>query len=156
VGHIDCDKSELLSVNTLHVCLTVAKTRCYILGSTQGAFFIFHLLTKPFPSRDQPPIHLNHMTNHLTKSPDHPHDQSHATSVTCFSKSPVLYHLLLKVTCPISPAPKSPAHHLILPHLTSHDPISAPDSSLLLTSVSFLDSWPAHYTFLIASFYDSY
>jgi len=35
----------------------------YVLGLTQGAFFIFHLLTKPFPSHDQPPIHLDHMTN---------------------------------------------------------------------------------------------
>ena len=25
---------------------------------------------------------------------------------------------------------ESPAHHLMLPHLTSHDPISTPDSSL--------------------------
>jgi len=64
------------------------------LGLHRGTFFIFHLLIKPFPSRDQPPIHLDHMTNHLTKSPDHPHDQSHAIPVTCSSKSPVLHHLL--------------------------------------------------------------
>ena len=85
-----------------------------------GRNFHFYLLTKPFPSCDQPPIHLDHMTNHLTKSPDHSHDQSHAIPVTCSSKSP----------CPISPAPESPAHHLILTHLTSHDPIPTPDSSL--------------------------
>ena len=30
-------------------------SRCYILGLMQGVFFIFHLLTKPFPSHDQSP-----------------------------------------------------------------------------------------------------
>jgi len=74
-----------------------------------GCIFIFHLLTKPFPSRDQPPIHLDHMTNHLTS-----HLTTHMTSHMPFQ----------------SPAPESPAHHLILPHLTSHDPIPTPDSSL--------------------------
>jgi len=69
-------------------------SRCYVLGLTQGAFFIFHLLTKPFPSRDQPPIHLDHMTNHLTS-----HLTSHMTSHMPFqSPAPqsylVLYHLL--------------------------------------------------------------
>jgi len=86
---------------------------CYVLGLTQGAFFIFHLLTKLFPSRDQPPIHLDYMTNHLTS-----HLTTHMTSHMPF-QSPAPQ----KSPCPISPAPKSPAHHLILPHLTSHDPI---------------------------------
>ena len=63
--------------------------QCYILGLTQGAFFIFHLLTKPFPSCDQPPIHLDHMTNHLT---------SHLTThMTCYMPSS---HLLLKCHLP--------------------------------------------------------
>ena len=71
-----------------------ADEECYVLGLTQGAFFIFHLLTKPFPSRDQPPIHLDHMTNHLTS-----HLTTHMTSHMPF-QSPalqshlVLYHLL--------------------------------------------------------------
>jgi len=95
-----------------------SEAACYVLGLMQGAFFTFHLLTKPFPSRDQPPIHLDHMTSHMPFQSPAP--QSHAIPVTCSSKSP----------CPISPAPKSPAHHLILPHLTSHDPIPIPDSSL--------------------------
>jgi len=66
---------------------------CYVLGLTQGAFFIFHLLTKPFPSCDQPPIHLDHMTNHLTS-----HLTTHMTSHMPFQ----------------SPAPQS---HLVLYHL---------------------------------------
>ena len=73
--------NELRSLAHMHVFVLVPC--CYVLGATQGAFFIFHLLTKPFPSRDQPPIHIDHMTNHLTKSPDHPHDQSHAIPITC-------------------------------------------------------------------------
>jgi len=95
---------HIWSLMTIHV-----NPFCYVLGPMQGAFFIFHLLTKPFPSRDQPPIHLDHMTNHLTS-----HLTTHMTSHMPFQ----------------SPAPKSPAHHLILPHLTSHDPIPTPDSSL--------------------------
>jgi len=87
----------------------LGRASCYVLRFTQGAFFIFHLLTKPFPSCDQPPIHLDHMTNHLTS-----HLTTHMTSHMPFQ----------------SPAPKSLAHHLILPHLTSHDPIPTPDSSL--------------------------
>jgi len=67
---------------------------CYVLGLTQGAFFIFHLLTKPFPSRDQPPIHLDHMTNHLTSHLTTHITKSHAIPITCSSKSPVLHHLL--------------------------------------------------------------
>jgi len=82
---------------------------CYVLGFTQGAFFIFHLLTKPFPSCDQPPIHLDHMTNHLTS-----HLTTHMTSHMPFQ----------------SPAPKSPEQSPDTPHLTSHDPIPTPDSSL--------------------------
>ena len=70
------------------------KLVCYVLGLTQGVFFIFHLLTKLFPSRDQPPIHLDHMTNHLTS-----HLTTHMTSHMPFqSPAPqshlVLYHLL--------------------------------------------------------------
>jgi len=66
---------------------------CYVLGLMQGAFFIFHLLTKPFPSRDQPPIHLDHMTNHLTSHLtthmishmpfQSPAPQSHLSYITC-------------------------------------------------------------------------
>jgi len=131
----------------------------------QGAFFIFHLLTKPFPSRDQPPIHLNHMTNHLTshltthmtshmpfqspapKSPAHhlilPHLTSHDPKPFLSRDQPPIHldhmtnhltsHLTTHMTSHMpfqSPAPKSPAYHLILPHLTSHDPIPTPDSSL--------------------------
>ena len=92
---------------------------CYVLGLMQGVFFIFHLLTKPFPSHDQSPIHLNHMTNHLTS-----HLTTHMTSHMPF-QSPAPQSHLFYVTCP-----KSPAHHLILPHLTSHDPIPTPDLSL--------------------------
>jgi len=82
----------------------------------QGAFFIFHLLTKPFLSRDQPPIHLDHMTNHLTS-----HLTTHMTSHMPF-KSPALQsHLLPSHLFP---------NHLTLPHLTSHDPILTPESPL--------------------------
>ena len=66
----------MLSHLTGYNCgLQATLTECYILGLMQGAFFIFHLLTKPFPSRDQPPIHLDHMTNHLTS-----HLTTHMTS----------------------------------------------------------------------------
>jgi len=67
----------------------------------------------------------HHVTNHPSISITWPITWPPTWPVTCHFS-----HLLLKVTCPISPAPKSPAHHLILPHLTSHDPIPAPDSSL--------------------------
>ena len=66
---------------------------CYVLGLTQGAFFIFHLLTKPFPSRDQPPIHLDHMTNHLTS-----HLTTHLTSHMPF-QSPAPQRHPFYVTC---------------------------------------------------------
>jgi len=97
-----------------------------------GCIFHFHLLTKPFPSRDQPPIHLDHMTNHLT------------THMTC--------HMPL-----ISPAPKSPAHHLILLHLTSHDPIPTPDSSLF-AYLSLASGFSAHLLYFLytSHFHDSY
>jgi len=71
----------------------LAPPSCYVLGPTQGVFFIFHLLTKPFPSCDQPPIHLDHMTNHLTSHltthmTSHmplqsPAPQSHLSYITC-------------------------------------------------------------------------
>jgi len=130
---------------------------CYVLGLTQGAFFIFHLLTKPFPSRGQPPIHLDHMTNHLTS-----HLTTHMTSHMPFQspapKSPA-HHLILPHLTPChskSPAPKSPAHHLILPHLTPHDPIPTPDLPLF-AYLSFASRFSARLLyFLITSFYDSY
>jgi len=57
----------------------------------------------------------------------------------------------------MSPAPKSLAHHLILPHLTSHDSIPTPDSSLLLTLALLPDSQPAYYFFhSLPLFCDSY
>ena len=102
---------------------------CYVLGPTQGAFFIFHLLTKPFPSRDQPPIHLDHMTNHLTS-----HLTTHMTN-----------HMPSQ-----SPAPKSPTHHLILPHLTSHDPIPTPDS-LLFAYLSLASGFSARLLYFLCS-----
>ena len=113
---------------------------CYVLGLTQGAFFIFHLLTKPFPSRDQPPIHLDHMTNHLTS-----HLTTHMTSHMPF-QSPAPQ----ESPCPISPAPESPAHHLTLPHLTSHDPIPTPDSSLF-AYLSFASGFSARLLYLLHS-----
>jgi len=97
----------------------LGRASCYILGPTQGAFFIFHLLTKPFPSRDQPPIHLDHMTNHLTS-----HLTTHMTGHMPFQsptpQSHLSYITCSQVTC------ASPD----TPHLTSHDPIPTPDSSL--------------------------
>jgi len=80
--------------------------KCYVLGLTQGAFFIFHLLTKPFPSRDQPPIHLDHMTNHLTS-----HLTTHMTSHMPFQspapQSHLSYITCSQVTCasPDTPSP---------------------------------------------------
>jgi len=71
------------------VSLQSAHLHCYVLGLTQGAFFIFHLLTKHFPSHDQPPIHLDHMTNHLTTHMTNhmpfqsPAPQSHLSYITC-------------------------------------------------------------------------
>ena len=72
--------------------------------------------------------------------------------VTCHSS-----HLLLKVTCPMSPAPQSPAHHLILPHLISHDPIPTPNLSFS-AYLSLAPEFSAHLLFPshIAPFYDSY
>ena len=91
------------NVNKLHI----SQHNCYVLGLTQGAFFIFHLLTKPFPSRDQPPTHLDHMTNHLTSHLT-THMTSHMPSSHLLLKtSPALYHLL--------------PDHLILPYLIPHD-----------------------------------
>jgi len=55
-------------VSCLSSLQCVIVSLCYVLGLTQGAFFIFHLLTKPFPSHDQPPTHLDHMTSHLLPS----------------------------------------------------------------------------------------
>ena len=81
---------------------------CYVLGLTQGAFFIFHLLTKPFPSRDQLPIHLNHMANHLTS-----HLTTHMTSHMPSSHLPLQCHLpyvtYFQITCtsPDTPLPNS-------------------------------------------------
>jgi len=61
VTHV-VDGDDLASLEFDDTLARGVDPRCYVLGPTQGAFFIFHLLTKPFPSRDQPPIHLNHMT----------------------------------------------------------------------------------------------
>ena len=87
-------------------CIACKEDTCYVLGLTQGAFFIFHLLTKPFPSRDQPPIHLDHMTNHLTS-----HLTNHMTSHMPF-QSPApqghpSYITCSQVTCtsPNTPSP---------------------------------------------------
>jgi len=85
---------------------TLLGPKCYVLGLTQGAFFIFHLLTKPFPSRDQPPIHLDHMTNHLTS-----HLTTHMTSHMPFQspapQSHLSYITCSQVTCtsPETPSP---------------------------------------------------
>ena len=65
------------------------------------------------------------------------------TLVTCHPS-----HLLLKVTRPTSPAPKSPAHHLILPHLTSHDPIPTPDS-FLFAYLSFASGFLARLLYFL-------
>ena len=125
----------------------LCKCTVTFLGLMQGAFFIFHLLTKLFPSRDQPPIHLDHMTNHLTS-----HLTTHMTSHMPSS------HLLLKnVTCPMSPASRSPAYHLILPYLIPHDPrfVLIPLYSFTLALVPA--SWPAyHFLPHIAPFCNSY
>ena len=77
------------------------------LGLRRVHFSFFHLLTKPFPSRDQPPIHLDHMTNHPTS-----HLTTHMTGHMPF-QSPAPQSHLSYITCS-----KSPAHHLIFPHLT--------------------------------------
>jgi len=79
---------------------------CYILGLTQGAFFIFHLLTKPFPSCDQPPIHLDHMTNHLTSHLT-THMTSHVPSQSPAPQSHLFYVTCFPVTCasPDTPSP---------------------------------------------------
>jgi len=50
----------------------------------------------------------------------------------------------------MSPVPKSPAHHLILPHLTSHDPILTPDSSLF-AYLSLVPEFSAHLLYLLHS-----
>jgi len=119
---------------------------CYVLGLMQGAFFIFHLLTKPFPSRDQPPIHLDHMTNHLTS-----HLTTHMTGHMPFQspapQSHLSYITCSQVTCT---SPDTPSPDLTWPYpypLTRFYP---------LTSASLPDSRPAYYTFFIASFHDSY
>jgi len=109
---------------------------CYVLGLTQGAFFIFHLLTKPFPSCDQPPTHLDHMTNHLTS-----HLTTHMTSHMPFQSPAPLSHLCITW------------YSLTWPHMTLSLPLTRLYS---LTSASLPDPWPAYYTFFIASFCDSY
>jgi len=130
-----CKSSQVILRMLLPMTFTTGMQRrvdgdCYVLGPMQGAFFIFHLLTKPFPSCDQPPIHLDHMTSHLTT-----HMTCHMPLQSPAPKSPayhlILPHLTTHMTCHMplqSPAPKSPAHHLILPHLTSHDPTPIHDS----------------------------
>jgi len=76
------------------------------LGLCRGAFSHFPLLTKPFPSRDQPPIHLDHMTNHLTS-----HLTTHITSHMPFQSPAPQSHLSYitrsQVTCtsPDTPSP---------------------------------------------------
>jgi len=59
------------------------------------------------------------MTNHLTS-----HLTTHMTGHMPFQLPAPQSHLSYITH------PKSPAHHLILPHLTSHDPIPTHDSSL--------------------------
>jgi len=49
-----------------------------------------------------------------------------------------------------SPAPKSPAHYLILPHLTSHDPIPTPDLSLF-AYLSLASGFSARLLYLLYS-----
>jgi len=119
---------------------------CYILGPMQGAFFIFHPLTKPFPSRDQPPIHLNHMTNHLTS-----HLTTHMTSHMPF-QSPAPQSHLSSITCSQSHL-RITWYSLTWPHMIPSLPLTRLYS---LTSASPPDSRPAYYTFLITLFYDSY
>jgi len=99
-----------------------ALEECYVLELTQGAFFIFHLLTKPFPSHDQPPIHLDHMTNHLT---------THMTSHMTFQ----------------SPAPQVTCASLDIP---SPDPIPTPDSSLF-AYLSLTSGFSARLLYLLHS-----
>ena len=90
----------------------------------------------------------HHVTNHPSTSITWPT----TWPVTCHPS-----HLIFKVTCPASPVPKSPAHHLILPHLTSCDLILTPDLFLFAyLKASLLESRPAGYTFFIALFCDSY
>ena len=87
----------------------------------------------------------HHMTNHPSISITWPITWPPTWPITCHSS-----HLLLKVTCPISPAPKSPAHHLILPHLTSHDPIPTLDSSLF-TYLSLASGFSARLLYFLHS-----
>ena len=68
-------------------------------------------------------------------------------SVTCSSK----------VTCPMSPVPKSPVHHLILPHLTPHDFFYPWLVNYSLTLASLLVSQPDYHFFSHKPpFYNSY
>jgi len=98
------DFANIIIRDGLFICRT--KVRCYNLGLMQGVFFIFHLLTKPFPSCDQPPIHLDHMTNHLTS-----HLTTHITSCMPFQspapQSHPPYVTCSQVTCasPDTPSP---------------------------------------------------
>ena len=86
----------------------------------QGAFFIFHLLTKPFPSCDQPPIHLNHMTNHLTSHLT-THMTSHMPSSHLLLKRHLPYVTCFQITCasPDTPLPNSTWLRLPLTRLYS-------------------------------------
>jgi len=114
-------RSELSQTQQHHIhrvppCLHVSQKLCYILGLMQGAFLFFHLLTKPFPSCDQPPTHLDHMTNHLTS-----HLTTHMTSHMPF-QSPAPQSHLSYITCSQVTCTS--------PNTPSPDPIPTPDSSL--------------------------
>ena len=118
-----------ISMTTWHQAIHAT---CYVLGLTQGAFFIFHLLTKPFPSRDQPPIHLdhhlltkpfpsrdqppihlNHMTNNLTSHLT-THMTSHMPSQSPAPQSHLSYITCSQVTCA---SPDTPSPDLTWPYL---------------------------------------
>ena len=73
-----------------------------------GCIFHFYLLTKLFPSHDQPPIHFDHMTNHLTSHLTI-HMTSHMPSSHLFLKCHLPYVTCSQITCasPDTPLPNS-------------------------------------------------
>ena len=83
----------------------LGRASCYVL-ETQNSFFTCLLILS------------HHVTNHPS------------TLITWPITWLVTWPPTWQVTCSTSHAPKSPAHHLIFPYLTSHDPIPTPDSSL--------------------------
>jgi len=121
-GNLPCPKP--LGVGP---CIYYRLQGCYVLGLTQGAFFILHLLTKPFPSHDQPPIHLDHMTSHLTT-----HMTSHMPFQSPAPQSHLSYITCSQVTCA---SPDTPSPDLTWPYpypwlVSICLPIPTPDLSL--------------------------